>query len=157
MSDEMRKRMISKVLSAAVLGVEAYIVEVETHLDSQLPMFTTVGLPDAAVKESKERVTAAIKNSGYKFPQKKITINLAPADVRKEGSAFDLPIAVGIIAANGILSAEKLDKYLILGELSLGGELRAIRGALNISVMAGKKNLKGIILPEQNAEDMGLS
>ena len=157
MSEGTRKRMISKVLSAAVLGVEAYIVEVETHLDSQLPMFTTVGLPDAAVKESKERVTAAIKNSGYKFPQKKITINLAPADVKKEGSAFDLPIAVGIIAANGLLPAEKLDNFLILGELSLGGELRAIRGALNISVMAGKKKLEGIILPEQNAEEAAVA
>jgi len=157
MNEEIKKRMISKVLSAAVLGVEAYIVEVETHLDSQLPMFTTVGLPDAAVKESRERVTAAIKNSGYKFPQKKITINLAPADVKKEGSAFDLPIAVGIIAANGILPVEKLDKYLVLGELSLGGELRAIRGALNISVMAGKKKLDGIILPEQNAEEAAVA
>ena len=148
----------SKLLSAAVLGVEAYIVEVESHLDAQLPMFVTVGLPDAAVKESRERVSAAIKNSGYKLPMKKITINLAPADIRKEGSAFDLPIAVGILAASGVVPSDKLDKYIILGELSLQGSLRPIRGALNIAVMAGKKkHLEGIILPKQNSEEAAVA
>ena len=157
MERESKVGMVSKVLSAAVLGVEAYVVDVESHLDSQLPQFVTVGLPDAAVKESRERVTAAIKNSGYRFPNKKITVNLAPADVKKEGSAFDLPIAVGILSASGILSSEMLENHLILGELSLQGGLRPIRGALNIAVMAGKKKLSGIILPKQNAEEAAVA
>ena len=100
--------MLGKVLSAAVLGIDAYLVQVEVHLDSQLPAFTTVGLPDGAVKESKERVSAAIKNSGFPFPQKRVTVNLAPADIKKEGSAFDLPMAVGIMAATGRIDTEKL-------------------------------------------------
>ncbi len=157
MDTELKVGMVSKVLSGAVLGVEAYVVDVESHLDSQLPQFTTVGLPDTAVKESRERVTAAIKNSGYRFPNKKITVNLAPADVKKEGSAFDLPIAVGILSASGILFSEMLENHLILGELSLQGGLRPIRGALNIAVMAGKKKLGGIILPKQNAEEAAVA
>ena len=150
MENKLNTNKASKLLSAAVLGVEAYIVEVESHLDAQLPAFVTVGLPDAAVKESKERVSAAIKNSGYKLPMKKITINLAPADVRKEGSAFDLPIAVGILAASGVVPNDRLDKYLILGELSLQGTLRAIRGALNIAVMAGKQKNLDVVLSFQD-------
>ena len=93
--------MLSKVLSSAVLGIDAYLVEVEIDISSQLPSFATVGLPDGAVRESKERVMAAVRNSGYAFPQRRITANLAPADIRKEGSAFDLPIAVGILSATG--------------------------------------------------------
>ena len=98
--------MFSKVLSAAVLGIEGYIVEVESHIEKGLPYFATVGLPDGAVKESKERVNAAVRNTGYRFPSKRITVNLAPADIRKEGSAFDLPMALGIIAAYEQLDQE---------------------------------------------------
>ena len=101
--------MLSKVLSAATLGVDAYTVEVEADIQQQLPLFITVGLPDGAVRESKERVTAAIKNSDFIFPSKKVTINLAPADIKKEGSAFDLPIAVGILAATGQVLCERFD------------------------------------------------
>src|SRR3990172_508996 len=145
--------MFAKVLSAAVLGIDAYIVEVEAHLEGQLPYFAIVGLPEGAVKESKERVNAAIKNSGFRFPIKRITINLAPADIKKEGSAFDLPIAVGILAAMGLVSPESLEDYLILGELSLDGSLRPIRGALPISIIAKDTNKKGIILPQVNAKE----
>ncbi len=122
--------MIAKVLSSAVLGIDAYIVEVEADISSHLPSFSTVGLPEGAVKESKERVTAAIKNSGFYFPTKRVTINLAPADIKKEGSAFDLPIAVGILAATGQVRSDQLTQNVILGELSLDGGLRPIRGAL---------------------------
>ena len=119
--------MFAKALSSAVLGIDTYIVEVEAHLTgSQLPRFLTVGLPEGAVKESKERVTAAIKNSGYKFPLKHVTINLAPADIRKEGSAFDLPIAIGILAATGEVKPDYLENILLLGELALDGTLRPI-------------------------------
>ncbi len=149
--------MFSKVLSAAILGIDAYIVEVEAHLEGQLPYFAIVGLPEGAVRESKERVNAAIKNSGYLFPQKRITINLAPADIRKEGSAFDLPIAVGILAAMGQVSPEILDDFLILGELSLDGSLRPIKGALPVSVLAKQKGIRGIILPQKNAREAAIS
>ncbi|TDI86011.1 MAG: magnesium chelatase, partial [Caldithrix sp.] len=108
--------MFAKVISAALLGIDAYIVEVEAHLEKGLPALAIVGLPEGAVRESKERVNAAIKNSDFRFPQKRITINLAPADVKKEGSAFDLPIAVGVLAAMGQVSPEQLQDYIILGE-----------------------------------------
>jgi len=129
--------MFAKALSSAVLGIDTYIVEVEAHLTgSQLPRFLTVGLPEYAVKESKKRVTAAIKNSGYKFPLKHVTINLAPADIRKEGSAFDLPIAIGILAATGEVKPDYLENILLLGELALDGTLRPIKGALPIAICA---------------------
>ncbi|MHB8931043.1 MAG: magnesium chelatase domain-containing protein, partial [Melioribacteraceae bacterium] len=128
--------MFSKVLSGATFGIDAYLVEVETHYEKQLPSITIVGLPDNAVKESRERVLAAIKNSGIEFPLKKITINLAPADIKKEGSSFDLPIAVGILAATEIINPDLLSETFILGELSLDGTLRKIKGALPITVEA---------------------
>lgn len=149
--------MFSKVLSAAVLGIDAYIVEVEAHLEGQLPYFATVGLPEGAVKESKERVNAAIKNSGFRFPQKRITINLAPADIKKEGSAFDLPMAIGILAAMGQIDQEHLLDFVILGELSLDGSLRPIRGALPISLAAKKAKMKGILIPEENAKEAAIA
>ena len=149
--------MLSKILSAAVLGIDAYIVEVESHLESQLPAFSTVGLPDSAVKESKERVNAAIKNSGFPFPQKRITINLAPADIKKEGSAFDLPIAIGILAASGIVDQELLKDYIILGELSLDGSVRPIHGALPIAVEVSKNQIKGMIVPAENASEAAMA
>ena len=142
--------MLSRVFSSAILGIDAYIMEVEAHLTgTKLPSFVTVGLPEGAVKESKERVTAAIRNSGYSFPRKYITINLAPADIRKEGSAFDLPIAVGILAATGIVEPTYLDKLLLLGELALDGTLRPIKGALPIAICVRDKGIRGIVLPKK--------
>ncbi len=149
--------MLARVLSSAVLGIEAYIVEVETDLFPQLPSFAMVGLPDNAVKESKERVQSAIKNSGYYFPGKKITVNLAPADVKKEGSAFDLPIAVGILVATGQIQREKFDEYIILGELSLEGTLRPIHGALPMALSAQKNGIKGMLLPRENAKEAAMA
>ncbi len=144
--------MISKVLTSAVMGIDAYLVEVETHIEGNVPFFTIVGLPDNAVKESRERVVAAIKNSGFRFThQKRITINLAPADIKKEGSAYDLPIAVGILSALGELPPTLLNDFLILGELALDGTIRPVHGALSIAVQAGKSGIKGILLPKENA------
>ncbi len=148
--------MFSKVISAATFGIDAYAVDVETHYEKQMPSFTIVGLPDNAVKESRERVNAAIKNSGFKFPIKKITVNLAPADMRKEGSAFDLPIAVGIIAATGEIGSYYLRNSMMLGELSLNGELRKIRGALPIAVEAKKLGIKNLLLPKESAEEAAI-
>ncbi|MDY0016700.1 MAG: YifB family Mg chelatase-like AAA ATPase [Candidatus Delongbacteria bacterium] len=144
--------MLAKVLSAAVIGLDAFTVEVETHLERGLPGLSIVGLPDNVVKESKDRINAAIKNSGYVFPLKKITVNLAPADIKKEGSSYDLPIAVAILGATGQLDIENTKDFLILGELSLDGTVRPVKGALPIAVMAEKK-YKGIILPEENADE----
>ena len=150
--------MLSKIISSATLGVEAYTVEVESDIQQQLPSFVTVGLPDGAVKESKERVTSAIKNSDFVFPSKRVTINLAPADIRKEGSAFDLPIAVGILSATGQILRDRCDDFVMLGELSLDGTLRSIPGILPM-VMSFKNNncLKGIIVPKANAKEAAMA
>ncbi len=148
--------MYSKIQSASVIGINAFLVDIETHLDNALPNFIIVGLPDSAVKESKERVTAAIKNSGIPFPAKKITINLAPADVRKEGSSFDLPIALGILSSMGIVPQESTEGILFLGELSLEGTLRPIHGALPIAFEAKKLGFKAVALPEPNANEAAL-
>src|SRR3989337_779182 len=143
--------MLSKVISAALIGIDAYQVDVEVDISARgLPRYSTVGLPDTAVKESKDRVRAALKNSGFDFPLKQITVNLAPADIKKEGSAFDLPIAIGIIIAEGLIDQKKVDSYLLVGELSLDGKVKPIRGALSIAVAAWKRGLKGIILPAEN-------
>ncbi len=146
--------MFARVLSSAVLGIDAYVVKVEAHLENvRPPSFTTVGLPEGAVRESKERVLAAIKNSGYSIPQKRITINLAPADIRKEGSAFDLPIAIGLLAAQQAVDEKYLDKIIIVGELSLDGGLRPVKGILPICLNAKERGIKGIILPKENISE----
>jgi magnesium chelatase family protein len=145
--------MLAKVLSSAVIGIDAYIVEVEVDISRGLPSFSTVGLPEGAVRESKERVKASVKNSGYEFPSERITVNLAPADIKKEGSAFDLPMAIGILAATGLIPNHFLNKYLFLGELSLDGLIRPIKGALPISVTAKNLGLSGIFLPSENATE----
>jgi magnesium chelatase family protein len=145
--------MLAKVLSGSILGIDAYLVEVEVDIAQGLPVFATVGLPDGAVKESKERVKSAIKNSGYDFPPKRITVNLAPADVKKEGAGFDLPIAIGILAALEVVSKERLEEYLLLGELSLDGRVKAIRGALSLAMAAKETRKRGVILPKENAEE----
>ena len=146
-------RMLANVLSSAVLGIEAFLVEVEVDITRGLPAFATVGLPEAAVKESKDRVKAAIKNAGYRFPPDRITVNLAPADVKKEGSGFDLPIAVGILATQGIISHRALKDYVILGELSLDGRIKSVRGALPMAMAALERGIKGVILPEENGPE----
>jgi magnesium chelatase family protein len=148
--------MYSQLFSATVYGIDAFIVEIEAHLDSQLPSITIVGLPDSAVKESKERVSAAIKNSELPMPQKKVTINLAPADIRKEGSAFDLPIAIAILAAAGIVKKDLLAETLILGELALEGFTREVHGGLSIGFEAKRKGYKRVIIPKQNADEAAL-
>lgn len=150
--------MLSKIVSSATLGVDAYPVEVETDIQQQLPAFVTVGLPEGAVRESKERVTAAIKNSDFIFPAKRVTINLAPADIRKEGSAFDLPIAVGILAATGQILRDRCDEFVMLGELSLDGALRPVPGVLPMTMNFAKNNgVKGIIVPKQNAKEAAMA
>jgi magnesium chelatase family protein len=147
--------MLAKVLSSAVLGIDAFPVEVEVDVSRGLPSFSTVGLPDNAVKESKERVRSAIKNSGYNFPAKRITVNLAPADIKKEGTTFDLPVAVAILKAEGIVKNDNVNDYLVLGELSLDGTIKPVRGSLPVAVSA-KKLKKAIIIPVQNREEAAL-
>jgi magnesium chelatase family protein len=150
--------MLARVYSSATLGVNAYTVEVEADIQQQLPLFVTVGLPDGAVRESKERVTAAIKNSDFIFPAKKVTINLAPADIRKEGSAFDLPIAVGILAATGQIMRDSFDDFVLLGELSLDGAVRPIPGVLPMAMHIRNNNgAKGILVPPENASEAAMA
>ena len=148
--------MYSRLFSASVFGIDAFIVEIETHLDNALPLFSIVGLPDSTVKESRDRVSAAIKNSDYIFPTKKITVNLAPADVRKEGSAFDLPIALGILSAVGFIDNARFDKIIALGELSLEGGLRPIHGTLSLALKAKEAGFEKILVPKNNAEEGAL-
>jgi len=148
--------MLSKIFSCATYGIDAYVIEVEANVDKNLPNFIIVGLPDNAVKESKERVLAAIANSGIEFRMKRITINLAPADLKKEGSSFDLPIAIGVLASSELIKAEMLESSIILGELSLDGNLRPIKGALPITVEAKKKGFKRILLPVESAGEASI-
>jgi len=145
--------LLARILSSAVLGVDAYIVEVEVDIRQGLPSFATVGLPEAAVKESKDRVKSAINNSGYRFPDDRITVNLAPADIKKEGTGFDLPIAVGILAATGVVPQHRLSEYLILGELSLDGRIKPVRGSLPVALSAKNDGFRGMILPKENARE----
>ena len=145
--------MLAKVTSGALIGINAYPVTVEVDIAQGLPQFATVGLPEGAVKESKDRVKSAIKNSGYEFPARRITINLAPADIRKDGAAFDLPIAIGLLAATGVVDAERLKKYILLGELSLDGQIKPVRGVLPIAVVARDWGDQALILALDNAEE----
>ena len=157
--------MLARIRSAAVLGIDAYLVDVEVDISHGLPSFATVGLPVGAVKEGKERVGAAIANSDFSFPLRRITVNLAPADVRKDGSAFDLPIALGILTAtdqvrakkrNGQGSAPALDDYLIMGELGLEGDVRPVRGALSVAVAARQSGVRGVVVPHANLAEAGV-
>lgn len=148
--------MLSKVFASSTYGIDALLVEVETHVEKGIPLFSIVGLPDSAIKESKERVAAAIKNSGYEFPIKKITINLAPADIKKEGSAFDLSIAIGILASLEKIPLDTLQSTVILGELALDGMLRPIKGALPIAVECKKNNINKLILPLECAKEAAI-
>ncbi len=148
--------MLAKAISAAVLGVEAFEVEIEVDIANGLPSITTVGLPDIAVQESKERVRAAIKNAGFPFPASRIVINLAPADIRKEGPAFDLPIALAVLSAQGIIPEKRLQETVISAELALDGSLRAVRGAINIGLFAVKKGIKNVLVPPANAAEVAV-
>ena len=146
--------MLAKILSASLIGIDAHLVEVEVDITNRgLPHFSTVGLPDTAVRESKDRVRAALKNTGFNFPLKQITINLAPADIKKEGSAFDLPIAIGITVAEGIIEADAVKGYMISGELSLDGRIKPVKGSLSMALRARDDKLKGLILPGQNVKE----
>jgi magnesium chelatase family protein len=145
--------VLAKVISAAVLGVEAFEVQVEVDIAGGLPAVMVVGLPDTAVQESRERVRAAVKNAGYTFPASRIIINLAPADVRKEGPAFDLPIALALLAAQGVISQKSLQNIVVSGELALDGQIRAVRGAINIGLYAAQAKISRILVPPDNAAE----
>ena len=144
--------MLVKVYAAAVQGIDATIVTIEVNSSRGIKFFL-VGLPDSAVKESHERIISALQVNGYKFPTCQIVVNMAPADIKKEGSAYDLPLAIGILASTNIVSNEKLSKYLIMGELSLDGSLQPIKGALPIAISARAQGFEGFILPKQNARE----
>ena len=147
--------MFSNISSGAVLGIDGYLIRVEIDISPGLPTFSIVGLPDTAVKESRNRVVAAIKNSGFNFPVKKVTVNLAPADIKKEGAAFDLPIALGILFATEQIKVSFRKKYLFLGELSLDGKIKKVKGVLPITLTVKEEGLKGIVLPESNKSEAG--
>lgn len=148
--------MLAKVFTSSVLGVEALPVEVEVDIVFGLPAFSTVGLAEGAVRESKDRVKAAIKNSGYEFPNKKITVNLAPADIKKGGTGFDLPIALGILATEAIITSDQLQNFAVVGELALDGLVRPVPGILPMVLAARDAGLRGIIVPKDNADEAGV-
>jgi len=148
--------MVSKVLSCATYGVNAFLVEVETHLERQIPGFSIVGLPDNAVRESRERILAAVRNCGFEFPLRKITVNLAPADIRKEGSSFDLPMAVGILAATNQAELDVLPDFVLVGELALDGTLRPIHGTLPMAMEMKRLGIKGMVVPRENGKEAAM-
>jgi len=145
--------MLAKVMSSAIIGIEAVVVEVEVDIISGLPAFTTVGLPEAAVKESRERVKSAVSNSGYAFPDDRITVNLAPADIKKEGTGFDLPMALGILTATRLIPQEAVGRYLVMGELSLDGRVKPVKGSLPMALEAARRRCAGIIVPLENSRE----
>ena len=147
---EYSSRMLARVRSAALLGIDAYPVDVEVDISPGLPSFSTVGLPHGAVKEGRERVSAALANAGFELPLRRITVNLAPADIRKDGSAFDLPIALGLLVASGQLEAASLGATLVVGEVGLEGDLRPVRGALSLALAARAAGCSGLLLPWAN-------
>ncbi|HFC98570.1 MAG TPA: ATP-binding protein [Thermosulfurimonas dismutans] len=146
-----------RVFTAALSGVEAFPVEVEVDLAFGLPGTTIVGLPDSTVRESRERIRAAIKNSGYEYPDRRITINLSPADVKKEGAGFDLPMAVGLLSATGVLPPEAVEGHLFLGELALDGRLKATRGVLPVALAAGRFGFETLVVPRENGSEAALA
>lgn len=145
--------MLKTVFSGAVYGVDAYMVEIEVNAGHGDPSIVIVGLPDVAVKESKDRVYTAVMNSGFRPSIGRTTINLAPADIKKEGPSFDLPIAVGMVAAGGYVESDMLEKFVMVGELALSGEIRRVRGVLPIALCARKRGMRGIIVPADNAAE----
>ncbi|MGM0461479.1 MAG: YifB family Mg chelatase-like AAA ATPase [Fibrobacterota bacterium] len=150
--------MLAYIHSMALLGLDAFSIKIEADITESLPSFTIVGLPDGAVRESRERVMSAIKNSGFEFPSRKITINMAPADIRKEGSSYDLPISVGILIASGQVDCKKdLSQTVIIGELSLDGTIKRIQGGLPLSLGAREKGFSSVILPPENAREASVA
>ncbi|MFH1761028.1 MAG: magnesium chelatase domain-containing protein, partial [bacterium] len=145
--------MLALTKSLAVMGIDAYVVDIEADASNHLPTFTIVGLPDGAVRESRERVMSAIKNSGFIFPPRKMTINLAPADIKKEGSSFDLPIAIGILISTDQFIRDNNQQLAILGELSLDGDVRKVQGVLSMAIAASQNKFDGIIVPEANVRE----
>jgi len=143
--------MHAHVLSAALLGVEAVLVRVEVDVTNGLPQYATVGLPDSAVRESRERVKSAIRNTGVKFPDQRVTVNLSPADIRKEGASFDLPIALGILAAMGLVRSDTLGQFAIVGELALDGQIQPVRGALAVGLACRRRGIATLLVPRDNA------
>jgi magnesium chelatase family protein len=148
--------MLACVRSAAVFGIDASPVNIEVDVSFGLPGFTMVGLPDPSVRESRDRIKSAVRNSGYEFPPHRIIVNLAPADVRKAGSSFDLPIALGVLAASGVVSRRDVPDVLILGELSLDGGIQSARGVLPIAVTARRRGFRGLLLPESNSREVAV-
>jgi len=145
--------VLARIFSSTVIGIDAFPVEVEVDLSRGLPTFTTVGLPEAAVKESKERVKSAISNSGFNFPDDRITVNLAPAHIKKEGTGFDLPIALGILGATGIIPKKIIDRFWVMGELSLDGRIKPVNGSLPMALAARAAGHTGIIVPAKNGRE----
>jgi len=148
--------MIANVFTGAVIGIEGYKITVEVDINSTLPNFIIVGLPDTAITEARERIRSAIKNSGYSFPTRKIVVNLAPADIKKEGSGFDLPMAVGVLAANGDIDYDQILDMGFIGELSLDGHVRSVNGVLPISLQLKNQGVKKLIVPVDNAAEAAL-
>src|SRR5262245_21798560 len=148
--------MLSCLRTAAVFGIDACPVHVEVDVSFGLPSFTMVGLPDTSVRESRERVKLAIRNSGFEFPPHRITVNLSPTDVRKAGASFDLPIALGILAASGIVERRQIADLVLLGELSLDGAINATRGVLAVAAAARRDGMAGILLPAGNAREASI-
>ena len=148
--------MVNKVTTATVIGLNAYEVSVETDVQNGLPAFSIVGLPDIAINEARDRVRSAVKNSGFSFPSRKIIVNLAPADLKKVGTSFDLPIAVGVLIEEGVLEAEQVLKYAFVGELSLNGDIRAIRGVLPIIIGLKEIGIENVIVPMSNVNEASL-
>ncbi len=149
--------MLARISTFGLCGLEAYPVVIETDISPGLPFITVVGLPDNAVKESRERIRAAIKNSGFEFPSQRITINLAPADTKKQGPCYDLAIALGVLAAQGLVPLDALSPYAFLGELSLDGRIQPVQGALSIALAAASTNCLGLIVPFENAKEAALA
>ena len=148
--------MVNKVTTATVIGLDAYKITVEIDVINSLPGISIVGLPDTAVNEARDRVRSAIKNSGYTFPTKKVVINLAPADLKKNGTNFDLPIAVGILAEEEVIDSEKIKEYAFIGELSLDGKIRGVSGVLPIILGLKNAGVKNVIVPSVNANEAAL-
>jgi len=148
--------LLAKINSCSVVGIDGFVVEVEVDISYGLPVFNIVGLPEVSVRESKDRVKTAIKNSGYTFPMERLVVNLAPADVKKEGTGFDLPIAIAILVASEVISSEKVNSYLISGELSLDGKVKPVKAALPYALTARERGYKGIIIPVENAAEAAM-
>ena len=145
--------MVSQIITSTVVGIDSYKILVEVDLVQSIPSIIIVGLPDTAVSEAKERVRSAIKNSGYHFPNQKVVINLAPADLKKAGTNYDLPIAIGILARDGVVDEENIKKTAFLGELSLDGSLRAVTGVLPIVSGLKEFGIEQVVVPKENAKE----